>query len=56
LVHNELIINVPLNLQNQFAERVQAIEQQKASAQASYEKAEELFNSLLQKAFNGELV
>ena len=46
----------PINLQNQFAERVQAIEQQKAQAQASLEKAEELFNSLLQKAFKGELV
>jgi len=47
---------VPLNLQNQFAERVEAIEIQKAQAQASLAKAEELFNSLLQKAFNGELV
>lgn len=45
-----------IELQNQFAERVQAIEQQKAKAQESLEKAEELFNSLLQKAFNGELV
>jgi type I restriction enzyme S subunit len=51
-----MFIDVPLTLQNQFAERVQAIEKQKASAQASYEKAEELFNSLLQKAFNGELM
>jgi len=50
-------IPVPsLILQNQFAERVQAIETQKAQAQASLEKAEELFNSLLQRAFNGELV
>ena len=46
----------PINLQNQFAERVQAIEEQKAKAQASLEKAEELFASLLQKAFKGELV
>jgi type I restriction enzyme S subunit len=46
----------PLELQNQFAERVAIIEQQKAQAQASLEKSEELFNSLLQKAFNGELV
>ena len=46
----------PLNLQNQFAEHVQAIEEQKAKAQASLEKAEELFNSLLQRAFKGELV
>ena len=49
-------IPVPsLILQNQFAERVQAIETQKAQAQASLEKAEELFNSLLQRAFKGEL-
>ena len=46
----------PLNLQTQFAERVQAIEVQKAKAQASLVKAEELFNSLLQRAFKGELV
>ena len=46
----------PITLQNQFAERVQAIEKQKAQTQASLEKAEELFNSLLQRAFKGELV
>jgi type I restriction enzyme S subunit len=46
----------PVNLQNQFAERVKVIEQQKAIAQKSLEKSEELFNSLLQKAFKGELV
>lgn len=50
------IIYPPFNLQNQFAERVQAIETQKAQAEQSLEKAEELFNSLLQKAFKGELV
>jgi len=55
LVHDELIINVPLSLQNQFAERIQAIEQQKAKTQKSLEKAEELFQSLLQRAFKGEL-
>jgi type I restriction enzyme, S subunit len=44
-----------LNLQNQFAERVQAIEAQKGQAQASLAQAEDLFNSLLQKAFKGEL-
>ena len=48
-------INPPLDLQNQFEERVQAIEEQKTQAQASLEKAEELFASLLQKAFNGLL-
>ena len=44
-----------LELQNQFAERVQAIEAQKAQAQASLAQAEDLFNSLLQRAFKGEL-
>lgn len=56
LVHSEKIISVPIELQNQFAERVEAIEAQKALAQKSLEKSEELFNSLLQKAFKGELV
>lgn len=46
----------PLELQNQFAERVQAIEAQKAQAQASLAQAEDLFNSLLQRAFKGELI
>ena len=45
----------PLDLQNQFAERVQAIEAQKAQAEASLAQAEDLFNSLLQRAFKGEL-
>lgn len=49
------ILNPPITLQNQFAERVQAIEQQKAQAQESLAKAEDLFNSLLQRAFKGEL-
>ena len=43
-------------VQNQFAEKVQAIEAQKAQAQASLTQAEDLFNSLLQRAFKGELV
>jgi type I restriction enzyme S subunit len=46
----------PINLQNQFAERVAVIEEQKAIAQKSLEHSESLFNSLLQKAFKGELV
>lgn len=51
-----IIIMPPINLQNQFAERVALIEQQKAQAQQSLQKSEDLFNSLLQKAFKGELV
>ncbi len=46
----------PIQLQNQFAERIAIIEQQKAIAQQSLQKSEDLFNSLLQKAFKGGLV
>jgi type I restriction enzyme S subunit len=46
----------PIELQNQFADRVQAIEVQKMQAQGSLVQAEDLFNSLLQRAFKGELV
>ncbi|MCA0933245.1 restriction endonuclease subunit S [Lutimonas saemankumensis] len=42
--------------QNQFAERVKVIEAQKGQAQDSLAQAENLFNSLLQRAFKGELV
>jgi type I restriction enzyme S subunit len=45
-----------LKLQNQFAERVKAIETQKVQAQESLKKSEELFNSLLQRAFKAEVV
>lgn len=46
----------PITLQNQFAEYAQAIKVQKSNAEQSLKKAEDLFNSLLQKAFNGGLV
>ena len=49
------ILLPPITLQNQFAERIQAIEAQKQQAQASLQKSEALFNSLLQRAFKGEL-
>ena len=49
-------ITPPMKLQEQFVERVAVIEEQKAIAQKSLEKSEDLFNSLLQKAFKGELV
>lgn len=45
----------PITLQNQFAERVAVIEAQKQQAQLELAKSEELFASLLQRAFNGEL-
>ena len=49
------ILTPPISLQNQFAERIQVIEAQKQQAQRSLEKSEALFNSLLQRAFTGEL-
>lgn len=44
-----------IDSQNLFAEMTNAIESQKAIAQASLHKSDKLFNSLLQKAFVGEL-
>jgi type I restriction enzyme S subunit len=54
-LQNIKILLPPITLQNQFAEIIQAIEAQKQQAQASLEKPETLFNSLLQRAFKGEL-
>lgn len=54
-LQNIIVLDTPENLQNQFAERVQQIENQKTQTQKSLEKAEDLFNSLLQKAFKGEV-
>lgn len=48
-------ISPPIELQNQFAERVSVIEAQKQQAQLELAKSEELFASLLQRAFKGEL-
>ena len=45
------ILYPPITLQNQFAERVAVIEAQKQEAQLELAKSEELFQSLLQRAF-----
>lgn len=52
---NISILLPPITLQNQFAERIKAVEAQRKQAQASLRKSEDLFNSLLQRAFRGEL-
>lgn len=53
---NEIkLIDVPISLQNQFAERVKLIETQKQQAQEALTKSEALFQGLLLQAFNGEL-
>ena len=46
----------PLSLQNEFAVTLENIEQIKEKLQKSENEINQLFDSLLQKAFNGELV
>ncbi|HHT9134853.1 MAG TPA: restriction endonuclease subunit S [Candidatus Avalokitesvara rifleensis] len=46
----------PLPLQQEFAERVKEIEAEKERQAESKNKLDDLFNSLMQRAFNGELV
>jgi len=55
IANNTPTICPPINLQEQFAERVLAIDSQKGIAQESLAQTEALFNNLLQKAFKGEL-
>lgn len=46
----------PIDLQNQFIEKIALIEQQKELANQELKESEDLFNCLLQKAFKGELI
>jgi len=50
------ILTPPLTLQNQFADKINSINQQKELAKQSLQQSEDLFNALLQKAFKGKLV
>lgn len=50
------LICPPIELQNQFADKITLIEQQKALAKKELQESEDLFNCLLQEAFKGELV
>ncbi len=59
-LNKKIILNLeigvpPVSLQNQFTKSIQSIEAQKQLALTSLEKSEALFNSLLQRAFKGEL-
>lgn len=49
------IATPPITLQNQFAEHIQNIEQQKEKLKGQMQESENLFQALLQKAFNGGL-
>jgi type I restriction enzyme S subunit len=55
-LENFEIIIPSIALQNQFAEKIALIEQQKELARQELKESEDLFNCLLQKAFKGELV
>lgn len=46
----------PINIQNQFIEKIQLIDKQKELAKQSLKESDDLFNALLQKAFKGEFV
>lgn len=52
IVHSEKIINVPLELQNKFAEIVTNIEEQKSLVKQSITESQNLFNSLMSKYFD----
>ncbi|MCE5348137.1 MAG: restriction endonuclease subunit S [Bacteroidales bacterium] len=49
------ILNPPMELQIRFSEVISKIESQKHLSEQSLKKSEELFQSLLQRAFRGEL-
>ena len=54
-IENFPIVSPPRDLQNQFVEQLKLIEKQKKLAEQSLRNSKTLFNSLLQKAFKGEL-
>ncbi len=55
-IYNFPIPLPPLPLQQEFAKLVEAIEAEKTRQAESRKKLDELFNSLMQRAFSGELV
>lgn len=50
-----VIILPPLDLQNQFASIVEKVEAEKTKLEASLKEMEDNFNSIMQRAFKGEL-
>ncbi|WP_454206880.1 restriction endonuclease subunit S [Peptoniphilus sp. Marseille-Q6390] len=55
IVHKEDIIEVPIELQNKFADYVLKIEEEKKKLNASLLELEGLFDSLMEDAFSGNL-
>jgi type I restriction enzyme, S subunit len=54
-IYNESIIYPPIDLQEKFSNITKQIEEKKTFLENSLSYQEKLFNSILQKAFNGEL-
>jgi len=54
-LQNIKILKAPISLQNQFATIISQIEKQKAQTQLELDRAEALYQSLLQRAFTGAL-
>lgn len=55
-MRNSLLIDVPIAVQENFSKKINLLESQKEKSKVSCEASSGLFNSLLQKAFKGELV
>ena len=55
LLTGQQIIDVPIELQNKFAEFVNQVDKIKEDMQQSLKELEDNFNSLMQRAFKGEL-
>ncbi|MDP1815430.1 MAG: restriction endonuclease subunit S [Leadbetterella sp.] len=55
-IRNVLIVLPPISLQNNFAEIIFSVELQMEKIRENLNKTTIIFNSLIQKAFNGELV
>ena len=49
------IVLPPLELQQEFSKKIKEVQELKAKYEQSTAKANVLFNSLVQRAFNGEL-
>ncbi len=54
-IYNMDFVDVPLSLQQKFASIVEQVEKMKENINKTKQNSEELFNSLMQKAFRGEL-
>ena len=55
IVKNIHIPVPPIELQNQFADFVKQVDKLKSQMETSLKELEDNFNSLMQKAFKGEL-